>query len=418
MKSIQHFIDNFFQKSGSYIFLATLVSRAFSFLGSWIALVLIPEKELGLAIYAFSIISFLIPLGGLGAQQSLLRYGSHLTTLEEKIKLYNLTLVKGIKWSGLVIVGAIILSPVFTFKLQGSFFYFILFSFSILSYFLFEILKIKYRITYQNKIFAWMDISCSTLQVIGITIFGALFGVYGYILALTVAPLITYFIYKPEQIIKTITSFNFINREFWSYGFFAGLANVATQLLFGIDIILIGIILNDPELVTHYKYVSLIPFSLLILPNIFITTDFVSITENIKNRKFIKSYIKNFMTLFSIITALIILTVLFFGSYILTIFGEIYSQYYTLFFILIIGIIGIILIRSLFGNLLSAIGKASLNYWIGFISLIFNILFNYFFIPRFGILGAGITSAIIMWFSGFFSMILFYLYYPKYLKDF
>ncbi|MDP2088229.1 MAG: polysaccharide biosynthesis C-terminal domain-containing protein [Flavobacteriaceae bacterium] len=421
MKQIKHFITGFIQRSGSHIFIATLISKLFSFIGSWIALMILPDKELGLAIFAFNIISFLIPLGGLGVQQSLLRYGSFLPTCNEKLNLYNITIKKGVKWSVYLIILTIIFSPIITYKLKDSIIYLILLSVSILSYFLFEISKIKFRITYNNKMFALMDITFSSIQILNILILSYYFGVYGYVFAIVLSPLVTFLIFKSKDYnysSSEIPPINFINKDFWMYGFFAGLANVATQLLFAIDIILIGYLLIDPQLVTHYKYVGIIPFSLLILPNILITTDFVSITENVDNPIFIKNYIKNFTLLFSFISIFIFGGVFFFGKYILRIFGENYTVYYHLFMILTIGVIGVFILRSLFGNLLSAIGKAHLNFWIACVSLISNIILNYYFIPIYGILGAGMTSAIIMWFSGILSMLLFLFYYKRYLKGF
>ena len=419
MNQIIFFIKGFIQRSGSYIFIATIISRLFSFIGAWMALMLLPEKELGLAIFAFNIITFLIPLGGLGVQQSLLRYGSFLLTKNEKLNLYNITLKKGVKWSIYLIILAIIMSPIFTYNLKGSFLYLIFLSLSILSYFLFEILKIKFRITNNNKMFALMDIALSSIQILSIVILSFYFGVYGYVFAIVLSPLVTFLIFNSKEMNynKTkIFSTDFVDKDFWKYGFFAGLTNVATQLLFSIDIILIGYLLANPQLVTYYKYVSIIPFSLLILPNIFITTDFVVITKNVDNRLFINNYIKSFMLLFSIISAFIFGIIYFFGKYILRIFGESYTNYFNLFIILTLGVFGIFMLRSLFGNLLSSIGKAHINYWIAISSLILNVVLNNHFIPKYGILGAGMTSAIIMWFSGILSLILFFFYYKKYLK--
>ena len=419
MKHILFLINGFTVRSGNYIFTASIISKLFSFLGSWIALIILPDKELGLAIFAFNIISFIIPLGGLGAQQSLLRYGSFLSTNTEKINLYNFTLKKGFKGSVYLILIVIVLSPIFTYKLNSALLYLILFSFSILSYFLFDNLKIKYRIINNNKMFAKMDIVFSSIQVISILLLSYYFGVFGYVIAIIIAPLATFLIFlmkdkknKSEEII----SFNFCDKEFRKYGFFASLANVATQLLFAIDIFLIGFLLINPALITHYKYVSIIPFSLLILPNILISTDFVTITENISNKFFVKNYIKSFMILFSIMSAIIFGILFIFGKSILNIFGPIYVEYYHLFIILTIGVIGILILRSLFGNLLSSIGKAHINYWIAICSLVLNVVLNFNLIPKYGILGAGITSAIIMWFSGFLSLILFVYYYKKFLK--
>ena len=75
--------------------------------------------------------------------------------------------------------------------------------------------------------------------------------------------------------------------------------------------------------------------------------------------------------------------------------------------------VGILLFRGLFGNLLSALGKAHINYWIALISLGINLISNLYFIPRYGILGAAITSAGVMWLSGILSFGVFWFYYKK-----
>ena len=72
-----------------------------------------------------------------------------------------------------------------------------------------------------------------------------------------------------------------------------GISNVVTQLLILVDIILIGHLMDDPIQVTNYRYISIIPFSLLFLPRVFITTDFVTFTEKIADRQYIMKYIKN-----------------------------------------------------------------------------------------------------------------------------
>ena len=89
------------------------------------------------------------------------------------------------------------------------------------------------------------------------------------------------------------------------------------------------------------------------------------------------------------------------------------------FLILIIGIIGILLLRGVYGNLLASIGRIEVNYYIICTALIINIISNHYLIPIYGIKGAAITSAILMWFTGILSWLCFvYLYKKKYKKTF
>lgn len=173
--------------------------------------------------------------------------------------------------------------------------------------------------------------------------------------------------------------------------------------------------MGDPIQVTNYRYISIIPFSLLFLPRVFITTDFVTFTEKIADRHYIAKYIKNYVQLFAIISILILLGSYLFASEILSIFGKEYMIYSESFLILIIGVIGIFLLRGVYGNLLASIGRIEVNYYIICVALIINIISNHYLIPIYGIKGAAITSAILMWFTGILSWLCFvYLYKKKY----
>ena len=112
---------------------------------------------------------------------------------------------------------------------------------------------------------------------------------------------------------------------------------------------------------TNYRYISIIPFSLLFLPRVFITTDFVTFTEKIADRKYIMKYIKNYVLFFTIISIIILVGSYLFASEILSIFGKEYMIYSDSFIILIIGIIGIFLLRGVYGNLLASIGRIEVN---------------------------------------------------------
>ena len=166
-------------------------------------------------------------------------------------------------------------------------------------------------------------------------------------------------------------------------------------------------------MVTTYRYVSIIPFSLLFIPRVFMTTDFVNFTENIYNKKYISNYIKSYVVLFSILSCILLVISLFFSSEILKIFQKGFEIYSTSFLILMIGVIGIYITRGLFGNLLSSIGKAKLNYYIALSALLLNIAGNSYAIPRYGIEGAATVTSALMWLTGLASWFLFQIHYKK-----
>jgi O-antigen/teichoic acid export membrane protein len=415
LTQIKEYINGFINRSGSYVLFSTMAARVLSFLGSWIALQLIEAKELGVILFAYGIVQFIIPIGGFGLHQSLIRYGALLKSEDEKQQLFNYVLKKGIVASIAIILVLVGIGYFIPFQFNKTYVYFSILSLSILTVFILEIIKIQFRLQHKNRLYAitefWYNIILTGL------IFGLsyLFQGMGYIIALIVSPVLTalFFIKKLNVKLHIKNNLKITNLSFWKYGFFGGLSSVVTQLLILIDIILIGYLIDDPVAVTNYRYISIIPFSLLFLPRVFITTDFVTFTEKIHQKDYINRYIKNYMLFFGVVSILLLLFSYFFAEQILYIFGVEYMNYADSFLILIMGIVGIYIFRGLFGNLLSSIGKIELNYYIISIAIVINIISNYYLIPLYGIKGAAITSAILMWFTGILSWLSFLYFFRK-----
>ena len=415
MNLIRSYISSFLSRKGSYVFLATAFARILSFIASWLALKLIPNKELGVVLFAYNIIIFLIPISGFGLHQSLIRYGALIKTTEEKNSLFLYVLKKGLLASLVLVLIIISVSYFIDFKFENTFTYIIILSFIILPSFLYNIIRNQFRLQHDNQTYAYIDAVHSVIFLLSVFTLSYFFQEIGYAIALIVPPLLTsiLFIKKLNIDFSSKIKLSITNFSFWKYGFFASLSNVLTQLLFVIDILLIGYILEDTELVTNYRYISLIPFSLLFLPRLFIATDFVTFTENIFDKKYTLNYIKSYMLFFFIISSFILLFSFLFEKQILTILDPNFTIYVDTFLILMVGITGIYIFRGIFGNLLSSIGKAHVNYYIASLALVINIIANFFLIPLYGIKGAAITSAILMWLTGIGSLIWFKILYKK-----
>ena len=392
-----------------------MFSRLLSLLASWIALQFIDNTALGIVLFSYNIILFLLPISGLGLSQSLIRFSALSNDAEDRNSIFLYVLKYGLLSSIGMILLVIISSLFIPFDFKDGHFYMIFLSFLIIPNFLLEIIKGQLRLNHDNKNFAYSDFLYSIIFVLSITVLTYYLKEIGYIIALLITPLLTslFFIKKLKVNVKKIKRIPELNFAFWKYGFFASLSNVITQLLFVIDILLIGYLIKDPEMITNYRYISLIPFSLLFLPRVFINTDFVTFTEKIYDKNYILEYIKSYMLLFLIISVSLIIGSYFFGSLVLRLLDDSFAIYGSIFFILMVGISGILIFRGLFGNLLSSIGKANINYYIASGALLFNIISNYYLIPLYGIKGAAITSAILMWVTGVTSAICFKVLYIK-----
>jgi O-antigen/teichoic acid export membrane protein len=412
---IIQYIKNFLNRSGSYVFLATILGRILSFIASWIALKFIENDALGVVLFAYNIILFVIPISGFGLHQSLIRYGSLAKSSEDKDSILAYVFKKGIVACLVLITIVISISLFINFKFENTLFYIVLLSFTIIPSYLLEIIRAQFRLQHNNKSFAFTEGVQSVILLLSVLLLSYLYKELGYAIALLLTPLLTSIVFFKSLNINNLIykKIKVINFQFWKYGFFASLSNVVTQLLFVIDILLIGFILSNTEMVTNYRYVSIIPFSLLFLPRVFIATDFVAFTEKIYEAQYIFKYIKSYVLFFTLVSLLILLFSWLFSVQILGLLDKEFTQFSDTFIILMIGICGIFILRGLFGNLLSSIGKAHLNYYIATLALVINICANFYLIPKYGIKGAAITSAILMWFTGLLSYLLFIKLYKK-----
>ena len=415
MNIIIQYIKNFLNRSGSYVFLATILGRVLSFVASLIALKFIENDALGVVLFAYNIILFVIPISGFGLHQSLIRYGALAKTSVEKTSILAYVFKKGIIACLVLITIVISISLFINFKFENTLFYVVLLSFTIIPSYLLEIIKAQFRLQHNNKSFAFTEGVQSIILLLSVLVLSYLYKELGYAIALLLTPLLTSIIFFKSLNINNLIykKTKVINFQFWKYGFFASLSNVVTQLLFVIDILLIGFILSNTEMVTNYRYVSIIPFSLLFLPRVFIATDFVAFTEKIYDAQYIFKYIKSYVLFFTVVSILVLLFSWLFSVEILGLLDKEFTQFSDTFIILMIGICGIFILRGLFGNLLSSIGKAHLNYYIATLALVINICANFYLIPKYGIKGAAITSAILMWFTGLLSYLLFIKLYKK-----
>jgi O-antigen/teichoic acid export membrane protein len=400
------------------VFLATISSRILSFIASWIALQLLHPKPLGNVLYSWNFIVFLTPLVGLGLHQSYIRYGALIKDDEEKKQLLNYVIKKGLLSSLLMTFLVITLIFLFGFKDTNINSYLYILSLVFIPTFLFEVIKIRVRLEHQNKKLALLEIVYNVVLILSVFTLSFFWKTIGYAFSFVITPLLSTIIFY--KLLQTKTSIyskpKFINLEFWKYGFFGGLSNVVTLLLFAIDIILIGSILNDSEQVTIYRYLTLIPFSLLFLPRVFITTDFVSFTEKIADANYIKKYSKGYLQLFTIVSVIVYFAFYFFGEFLLGLFDTTFKMYHHSFLILTFGICGILILRGLYGNLLSSIGQVKINFYITSVAILLNYFSNQILIPKYGIKGAAITTASLMWLTGIATVFSFRILYKKYLS--
>lgn len=396
--------------------LSVFLSKVINFLVMVAVIRILDKDEFGLIAYGLTVVSFFAPFVGGGLHQGFIRYGALSNGQLEKKVLFDFTLKKGLKYTGLLIVLFLIMSPVLSIRMPEAILYLLLMAFQLLGLFVFQMIQMYCRLIHLNKLFSYIDIQNNVLLLIFNISLCYFFGGVGYILSLICIPLFMgiYYLKKlnlspinisKNKIAQIKAKFKFDFKEFFSYGLFISAGGVLSQLLFAIDFLLIGYILADSELLAQYKASSIIPFSLLMLSVAVLTTDFVKLANQAEQDKtIIRNYYLNYLKIFSAISLGILAFFYLFSEPLLGLFGDDYQGHARLMNIFAIGVAGGLLFRVPLGNLLSAIGWPKVNAIVSLIVLVTNLIANYFMIHWYGIEGAAITTSALMWFSGFLSL--------------
>jgi O-antigen/teichoic acid export membrane protein len=414
--SVVQFIRDFLSRKGLFVLLSTVVAKAVNFLVLILVINLLPQSEYGRIAYGLTIIGFIAPFVGGGIHQGLLRFGALSKGQYEKKILFQDTFKIGFKYSIWIVVGILILSPLLTRQMPGALPILLLLSIQVFALFALQMIQVYCRLLNQNQLFARIDIQHNILLLISSVSLVYFFGGMGYVISLIAVPLLMGLYYLRrlrlfpftgfhERIAKVRTTFHFSKRELVQYGLFMSLGGVVSQLLYAVDILLIGNLLDQPEdQVAIYKVASIFPYSVLIFAVAMMTTDFVKLAKDAVERKSVLwNYYFNYLKVFGSLSIALLLFFYVAAPYLLRIFGTEYQGYENLVYIFTIGVVGGILVRIPMGNMLSAIGWPRLNALFSAIILLINLIANYFMILNYGIIGAAITTAALMWLSGLLS---------------
>lgn len=413
MKSLIEFLRSFFQNQGQFVFVSLFIAKVCAFLGSLVIVWLLPKSEFGTLSIIISVFSVFVPLSGFGSPQSLLRYGSITQNIEEKKLLSGYLFKTGFFYQ--VILTLLFFCTILFFKnkFEGIWMMMLFFSIRLFGFYFFMHIQSEKRIFGDNKQFAKINNVVNISGLILLIVLTYFFGFKGYLISIAIPPFLSLLWLDKDRLENISEKISVKKQELFNYGIHAASTALLSDLLYALDIFLIGFLMNELA-VADYKVAILIPANITFLSLVFMQTDFPKIAKNYSNKTFLKNYISNYYKIFIPVCLLIFSVSLFFGEEILALFfGSNYKNNATIFIILIGAFCLNILFRNLYGNLLSAVGKIRINTVLSLLSLPILVLLSFIFVPKFEVLGMGISMGLTLFFTSIFLAISFYGYLSK-----
>jgi O-antigen/teichoic acid export membrane protein len=411
-----NYFNSFKKRGGVHVFFAMIIGKIAAFLLSLLVIRILAKDIYGDISYAKSIIASILPFVGLGSAHSILRYCSIEDKPQRKASIFLYGFKNGLIITVVFLILFIILFSFIDIKIETARIYLIIMSFQFITSYILLSFQNYTRTLNKNIIFSYSQI----IQSLGILVLGLsltfFFKGIGLTVSYVLSPLLAgfYLVLKigicrekrdnRENRIK-------IQKGFWKYGINVGIGSVASQLLYSLDIILIGILIASNEFIADYRVATILPLNLLFIPASMLMTDFVRIAKSYKNKSFLVKYATGMSSILFIIGGIILIVVFFFSKEIIgLLFGTKYLVAHEILRVLTVGMCFSFFLRIPFGNILAAVGRASWNVYIAYIMLIVNLILNYILIRRYGIIGAAYATSFTMLLSGLLSIGAFFLY--------
>jgi O-antigen/teichoic acid export membrane protein len=387
-----------------HVFSASIVSQLVAFCGSIIYVHLMGQQQFGVYTFAYTIISFFLLVNGFGAASGILQFVSRAPDEATRLAYLKHSMKWGILFNCGLSLGIFCYALFMPLPIAGSKKILCAMAFFPIGRLYIDVFQAYLRATLQNQLLAKFAISSNVLLLLS-NVAGLYYaGLMGFVVATYISYLIVIllatFVYKLPNIF-TLKSQLINVREFISYSMYITVGNAFAQLLFILDILILGYIIKNAVVLGVYKVATVIPFAINFIPGVVSTFFYPYFAKNADNLDYVrqlKNKLQKGMFVFSGLTSfgLIILA----KPIISLIFGQAYIDSVVPFQILSFGFWILATFRNINGNVLAALGKAKFAMWlnVGIVSV--NMLLTYFLVIHWGIIGAAVGVVIIYTISG------------------
>ncbi|KRE83801.1 hypothetical protein ASG89_11825 [Paenibacillus sp. Soil766] len=275
----------------------------------------------------------------------------------------------------------------------------------------FELIQIYNRYNRLNKNYSYFT-TTNTIIILVFSIIGAwiyqakglvLLRDLGYILSISLGIIVYKF---PLSKIRKVASLTKDNKlDLYKISLISMANNATGQLIFILDIFIIGLIIPDESVIATFKVATIIPNALFFIPGALMLYVYPYFSLNITNKKWIKKNVYLIIKYFGLFNLILTGVLILYAPIIVKlIFGAQYSDAVVPFRILAISYFFSATFRKVAGNLLVTQRKLIFNFWLGVFEGIINIICSIILVNNFGSIGAAYTNLIIVIISSIISV--------------
>lgn len=398
-----------------HIFSSSVINKVMAFLSNIIIVRLVSKGDFGVYSYALNILSLILLVSGMGLVSGTFQLCSEKED-GSKESIYKYGYSRGIIVNIILCAVVIMISQLFEFKIENSNEILFLMFLNPVLLIVFDFQQIYLRSHYQNKEYSYAT-TINTFVVVLLSILGAgIYGVEGIIFGRYIAYIITiiivsYFFKVPLRVYTNVDIKEKIS--LYKISVISMLNNGISELLYLLDIFLLGIILSNESIIASYKVATVIPTACTFIPMAVITYVYPYFAAHKDDRAWCLYKYKQLIVGMGILNLIIsLLLIVLAEPIIILLYGKAYIDAVPCFILLVINYFFSGTFKIISGNLLVAQRKLGFNLFTCVICGIVNIVGNILLIPKFESMGAAITTFVVV----FISSVLSTTYYVYILK--
>lgn len=424
---IKNYLDNLvelthkgFQKGAFAIFVSSMLNKVLMLATNIILARLMQKSDFGIYSFVYNIITIVMIVSTLGLDIAMMQFCCEKRDDEEKRQLERFTIIAGVIANFSFSLITVAYAFIFPLAIPEAKWVIVSFAFILPITCMLNYQKYILRIQLDNKRFALLtNISSISYFVASIALIpvwnlqGAIIGRYlGFIIPVLFG---AYFIKDSfSKIVQsTLPSLTQI-KQFTKYGITIAVTNGISELLYYLDVYVVGIVTSDTIAIANYQSASLIPKSLGILPSMLMVFIYPYFAYNKDNHPWVRNNTIKIQTIL-LPVSLIIAVPLYLCAvpFIKILYGIEYLDSVAPFQVLVISFVFSATFRVIAGNILAMLGRVNANLVLGTIECCLNIVLDYFLIKYYGALGAAFATLLVTIFSSATTNIYLYMLLRK-----
>lgn len=415
LKKVKEYIKIALDTGFFYIMLSNILNSVFGFISGIIVVRIISKGEYGIYSYANNLLSYFLLVTGLGLSSGTFQICCECNKDKPKMyAAYRYGVSRGLLVNVLLGVCVIIYSRFAEVSIPASRDYLMLMAFLPVATLLLEFAGIYFRSDYRNKEYSVTYTVNAGIVCVFSALGAFLFGVRGIILASYLGPVFSVCIIcvftDLKKRWKAPVLDNKRKKEIWKISLVAVASNAISQLMYLIDVSMIGTYIKNEEVIASYRIGMTIPSALNFIPLVVVTYIYPYFASHINDLKWTRQKYKSVMLGMGMVN-FFISAILIIGApeIVRLVFGEQYLDAVPVFRILSFSYFWQGTFRVIASNLLVTQKRLKFNLVESILTAIVNIVGDYVLISRWQSVGVALATLIVMMFSGILATV-YYIY--------